>query len=182
MKLLYSSDDIIRDCGCFTSVNINGLRAGVQYNVIPDQAEARKVYWIRLTDLELDIRLARDHGEDGLVKLLEDWTKGDGLSCTIERKTMLIDASPWGPTVPFYNNLKEVLNGRKINMHQAVFPGATDSRHIRIKGIHAYGFTPFRNTLILLHDHDEYLNSQIFLEGVAIYTDLLAKLTSEGMN
>ena len=39
---LTRSDDVLRDCGKFTSVNITMLSAGKQVNVIPDEAVARR--------------------------------------------------------------------------------------------------------------------------------------------
>lgn len=39
---LARSDDVLRDCGKFTSVNITMLSAGKQVNVIPDEAVARR--------------------------------------------------------------------------------------------------------------------------------------------
>eukprot|EP00604_Paraphysomonas_vestita_P004288 CAMPEP_0174824780 /NCGR_PEP_ID=MMETSP1107-20130205/38014_1 /TAXON_ID=36770 /ORGANISM="Paraphysomonas vestita, Strain GFlagA" /LENGTH=145 /DNA_ID=CAMNT_0016053953 /DNA_START=511 /DNA_END=945 /DNA_ORIENTATION=- len=38
-----------------------------------------------------------------------------------------------------------------------VFPAATDSRFLRELGIKAFGFSPIRNSPILLHEHDEYI-------------------------
>ena len=57
-----------------------------------------------------------------------------------------------------------------------VFPGGTDSRFYRSFGLPAYGISPFRNTAILLHDHNEFLNSKVFLEGINVYVRLIEKL------
>ena len=58
------------------------------------------------------------------------------------------------------------------------FPGATDARFVRSKGIPVYGFTPFRNTPIRLHDHDECLSIDTYLEGIDIYTKLIRMIAS----
>ena len=59
-----------------------------------------------------------------------------------------------------------------------VFPAATDSRWVRlILGVPCFGFSPMRRTPILLHDHDEFLPLDVFLEGVRVYEALIPRLT-----
>ncbi|MBN3316805.1 ACY1 protein, partial [Atractosteus spatula] len=43
-------------------------------------------------------------------------------------------------------------------------------------GIPAIGFSPMNRTPILLHDHNEFLNEQVFLRGIDIYHGLLPAL------
>lgn len=62
---------------------------------------------------------------------------------------------------------------RKLKLKPAIFPGGTDSRYVREVGIPALGFSPIVNTPVLLHDHDEFLNEKVFLEGIKIYEELL---------
>lgn len=50
---------------------------------------------------------------------------------------------------------------------------ATDSRYLRAKHIPAYGFSPIRRTPVLLHDHNEFLHRDVFLEGVRAYTHVI---------
>merc|ERR1719478_1061121 len=57
-----------------------------------------------------------------------------------------------------------------------VFPAGTDSRMLRAKGIHAFGFSPLRRTPILLYDHDEYITESTYREGIDVYEQLIAKL------
>ncbi len=59
-----------------------------------------------------------------------------------------------------------------------MFPGGTDSRHIRSRGIPAIGFSPMNLTPILLHDHDEFLQADIYLRGVEIYKEIIAKVAN----
>lgn len=40
-------------------------------------------------------------------------------------------------------------------------------------GLPAIGFSPMNNTKILLHDHDEFLNKDIFLRGIEIYMSII---------
>jgi aminoacylase len=60
-----------------------------------------------------------------------------------------------------------------------IFPAATDSRFLRALGIKAIGFSPMRNSPILLHEHDEYLDTDVFVEGCAVYEKLLLALISQ---
>lgn len=87
-------------------------------------------------------------------------------------------ASPANPDSLFYGIISETLQDFDINHKVETFPGATDSRYIREAGIPAYGLSPFNLTPILLHDHNEYLNKDIFLKGIDIYEKLIAKLAN----
>lgn len=40
------------------------------------------------------------------------------------------------------------------------------------------GFSPMRNTPILLHDHNEYLSADVFLEGIVVFRALIADLAN----
>ena len=42
--------------------------------------------------------------------------------------------------------------------------------------IPAIGFSPMVNTPILLHDHNEFLNQGVFLEGVGLYAKIIPRL------
>ena len=65
-------------------------------------------------------------------------------------------------------------NGLKVATE--IFPAATDSRFIREVGIPAFGFSPMPNTPILLHDHNEFLNENIFLKGIDIFCDIISEV------
>ena len=59
-----------------------------------------------------------------------------------------------------------------------IFPAGTDSRYLRELGIPAIGFSPMNNTPILLHDHNEFLNENVFLEGINIFTDIIENVAN----
>lgn len=42
----------------------------------------------------------------------------------------------------------------------------------------AIGFSPMNYTPVLLHDHNEFLNEQVFLRGIEIYAHLIPALAS----
>lgn len=39
--------------------------------------------------------------------------------------------------------------------------------------IPALGFMPMPNTPILLHDHDEFINADVYLNGIKIYKEII---------
>ncbi|MED6285332.1 Aminoacylase-1A [Characodon lateralis] len=59
-----------------------------------------------------------------------------------------------------------------MTLDKEIFPAATDSRFIRAVGIPAIGFSPMNRTPILLHDHNEYLNERVFLNGVSVFSQI----------
>ena len=59
-----------------------------------------------------------------------------------------------------------------------IFPAATDSRYLREVGIPAFGFSPMPHTPILLHDHNEFLNEKIFLEGIPIFCTIIKEIAN----
>ena len=67
---------------------------------------------------------------------------------------------------------------RNIPIEPEIFPAGTDSRYLRERGIPALGVSYIKNTPILLHDHDEYINENLFLEGIEFYTDLITHLAN----
>lgn len=78
-----------------------------------------------------------------------------------------------------YLNFKwNSLNSRQLKTKLQVFPGGTDSRHIRSVGIPAIGFSPMNNTPVLLHDHDEFLQADVYLRGIEIYKEIIGNVAN----
>ena len=99
VKRLSQSDDQLRDCGKFTSVNITRLQAGSQTNVIPDEAIAY-----------LDIRLSnKDTGEEDMMQLLKDWTDGEGLTFSLEQKNCFTPETSVDKDDPWWSSIHSVL-------------------------------------------------------------------------
>uniref|UniRef100_A0A6V7M0V9 Peptidase M20 dimerisation domain-containing protein n=1 Tax=Bracon brevicornis TaxID=1563983 RepID=A0A6V7M0V9_9HYME len=44
--------------------------------------------------------------------------------------------------------------------------------------IPAIGFSPMNNTPTRIHDHNEFLNKNIFLRGIEIYMNLISALAN----
>lgn len=60
-----------------------------------------------------------------------------------------------------------------------VFPAGTDSRFLRELQVPALGFSPMKNSPILLHEHNEYLSVDVFLAGIDVYVGLVEQLASK---
>ncbi|CAI9114613.1 OLC1v1015371C1 [Oldenlandia corymbosa var. corymbosa] len=59
-----------------------------------------------------------------------------------------------------------------------ILASTTDARFMRQLGIPTLGFSPMKNTPILLHDHNEFLKDSVFLEGIKVYKSIIRSLTS----
>lgn len=96
----------------------------------------------------------------------------------LEHHTTSMDANvnPW---FNIFSNFLEKECSMKVD--PCVFPAATDSRFLRALGIRAIGFSPMRSSPVLLHEHDEYLNIDIYYEGCEVYIHLMMVLGSQGM-
>uniref|UniRef100_A0A914W117 Aminoacylase-1 n=1 Tax=Plectus sambesii TaxID=2011161 RepID=A0A914W117_9BILA len=79
---------------------------------------------------------------------------------------------------PWWNEFSSVLDEMHLKYKTEVFVGATDSRYLRQLNYKAIGFSPMINTPQLLHDHNEFLNENVFLRGVDIYAKLIPRLAN----
>ncbi|XP_074645722.1 aminoacylase-1-like isoform X1 [Tubulanus polymorphus] len=153
--------------GDVVSVNMTIIKGGVQHNVVP--AEISAAFDMRVpptTDLvefqSMVEKWATDAGKD----VNFEWNQ----QCHTQVVTRTDEDYPW------WHALSSTCKKMGLKIRKEVFPAATDSRYIRQVGIPALGFSPMNNTPILLHDHNEYLNEDIFLRGIDIYCDLIPKL------
>ncbi|EPS66024.1 hypothetical protein M569_08749 [Genlisea aurea] len=60
-----------------------------------------------------------------------------------------------------------------------ILPSTTDARFVRQLGIPCLGFSPMKNTPILLHDHDEFLKEDVYLEGIRVYQHIIRWLSAD---
>lgn len=174
--------------GDVTSLNITTLQAGLAvgntfaYNVVPSSAK-----------LTLDIRISPHMPPTEMKGALDLWCREcskapeQGAAVTwdflggqgnhaMEHATTETDRT----VNPWYAVFCDALHGMGCDIAPQVFPAATDSRFLRALGIRALGFSPMRNTEILLHEHDEYILESNFLEGIGVYVGLIRTLGSQG--
>lgn len=179
--------ELERTCGCgkqlgdFTTANVTMLSAGCsnpatpQYNVIPTVAEAG-----------VDIRIPATVPLDDFRKRLDAWCAVEGGGVTWEPLPQVCgegDAMLRNPTTPvdgpdarWFRTFSDALGPELLNA-PSIFPAATDSRWVRLMlDAPCLGFSPIRNTPILLHDHDEFVFEDGFLEGINVYERVILGL------
>jgi len=177
--------------GDVTSLNITTLQAGVKagdqfvYNCVPPTATA-----------SLDIRISPHDNPADIGKMLDNWCQecssdadnghkvtwdflrdqnGDGNDMMQHALTSTNPAiNPW------YAIFGATLSALGEKFQPEVFPAATDSRFLRALGIRALGFSPMKNSEILLHENDEYIDEKVFLDGIAVYVGLIEILGKQG--
>ncbi|XP_065214154.1 aminoacylase-1-like [Planococcus citri] len=166
-KKLHSDPNLL--IGDVTTVNLTKLEGGVQMNVVPPEMK-----------IGFDIRLALDVNHEDFVKMIDTWCQEAGKDIQYEfinkmpyvPPTILDDSNPWWVT------FKNEADKMGLKLRKAVFPGGTDCRYVRELGIPAFGFSPMNNTPVLLHDHDEFLNENVFLKGLDIYYNIIKSAAS----
>ncbi|XP_011494772.1 PREDICTED: aminoacylase-1-like [Ceratosolen solmsi marchali] len=158
-----------KQIGDVTSVNLTQIAGGVQNNVIPSSLFV-------VFDIRIDTNTDHKTFEDMLNKWCEE--AGEGIYIKFIQKEKFVEVTKLDETNPFWLAMKKSCDKQNINLEIGIFPGGTDSRFIRDLGIPAIGFSPINNTKILLHDHDEYLNKDVFLRGIEIYMDIIASVAS----
>lgn len=185
-RMAKGSDPI--SLGDVTSLNITTLQAGVRagdtfvYNCVPPIASC-----------SLDIRIS-PHVEPNEIKdMLDGWCKECSASSEEGHKlswdyiggngndmqehaltSMDVRVNPW------YGVFGAALDEMGMKYTPEVFPAATDSRFLRALGIRALGFSPMKNSEIMLHENNEYLNESVFIEGIGVYIGLIEALGKQG--
>ena len=175
-----------KQLGDVTSLNITTLQAGVAvgntfaYNCVPSQARC-----------SLDIRISPHMEPLEMKNLLDTWCRECSLTPGAVSWNHIDDDPNAAPTThattptdrqvnPWYGLFCDTMETMGIELVPQVFPAATDSRFLRALGIRALGFSPMRNTEIMLHEHDEYILETNFLEGIGVYYELIQVLAAQG--
>uniref|UniRef100_A0A8C7Y2Z2 Aminoacylase 1 n=1 Tax=Oryzias sinensis TaxID=183150 RepID=A0A8C7Y2Z2_9TELE len=111
---------------------------------------------------------------------IQEWCAEAGQDITYEfaQKHMNQNITSTDDTDPWWSAFSAACKSLNMTLEKEIFPAATDSRFIRAVGIPAIGFSPMNRTPILLHDHNEYLNEEVFLKGIGVYERLIPALTS----
>ncbi|XP_058190079.1 uncharacterized protein LOC131307543 [Rhododendron vialii] len=164
------------------SVNPVYLKAGIPtpdgfvMNMQPSEAEAG-----------FDIRFSPTTDSDLLKKKIADeWAPASrNMSFEITEKGPLRDylgrplmtatdnSNPWWP---IFKQAIEAAGG-KLSKPE-ILASTTDARFTRQMGIPTLGFSPMKNTPILLHDHNEFLKDTVYLEGIKVYVSVIKSLSS----
>uniref|UniRef100_A0A8V5G462 N-acyl-aliphatic-L-amino acid amidohydrolase n=1 Tax=Melopsittacus undulatus TaxID=13146 RepID=A0A8V5G462_MELUD len=155
--------------GDVTSLNLTMLEGGVSFNVVPSEMAAG-----------FDIRIPPTMDLKAFEEKIAAWCRdaGDGVTYEFLQKCMDQHITSTEESNPWWKAFSGVCRDLKLQLKLEIFPAATDSRYIRAAGHPAIGFSPMNRTPVLLHDHNEFLNEQVFLRGIEIYACLLPALAS----
>ena len=157
--------------GEVSTVNLTMARGGLAYNVVPPDFH-----------LTVDFRLATDVQIEEFEAMLDSWVTEAGPGVTWrycfpdsvlkEHSQTQLDRNQ----NEFWDAFLKTTETLGIEIEVRTFPAATDSRNLRLHGLRCIGFSPINKTPILLHDHNEFLNKDIFLKGIDIYKSLITAM------
>lgn len=154
--------------GDVTTCNVTVLKAGVQLNVVHEKAEAG-----------VDMRVSPFTDFPTFRKRVESWIASEPGVTAVWTQDF-----PYSPPTLLTPSNKQWLALQKVALKHAValdpeiFPAATDSRFLRLAGIPAFGISAIKNTPVLLHDHDEFLEESTLVNGIPFYVDLVKALAN----
>ncbi|CAA92446.2 N-acyl-aliphatic-L-amino acid amidohydrolase [Caenorhabditis elegans] len=153
--------------GDVTTLNVNIVNGGVQFNVIPEKFEAY-----------VDMRLTPHEDFNKIREMLDQWAKNAGEGVTYEF-SQYSDQKPISAHTrdnSFWAAFEDSLNQENCKFEKGIMVASTDSRFVRYEGVNSINFSPMINTPFLPHDHNEYLNEKVFLRGLEIYQTIINNL------
>ncbi|KAJ1328533.1 hypothetical protein BSLG_010265 [Batrachochytrium salamandrivorans] len=153
--------------GDVTTTNITMLNSGVQFNVVPEEAWAG-----------VDMRVSTSVDLVSFRNQVTQWCTDEGASLEFVQVFMSNACTPLTKDNVWWKAIQEVSKARNVTIDPEIFPAATDSRFIREIGLPAIGISAIRKTPVLLHDHNEYLNENMLIEGVEFYAELLPAIAN----
>lgn len=155
--------------GDVTSVNLTQIEGGVQSNVIPNEISAI-----------FDIRLSPGVKHEEFEGLLKKWCEeaGEGVCYDFLWKNNYVENTKLDKSNPYWVAFKKACDEEELELDLIICPGAADGRYLREHGIPVIGFSPINMTHTKLHDHDEYLNVNVFLRGIQIYQRIIKEIAN----
>lgn len=155
--------------GDVTTVNLTVIEGGLQLNVIPAEFKAK-----------FDMRITPTVDLKELEAKILSWCKaaGEGVSVRFLQKNSVQATTSTSADDPWWSAFSRAIKDLNLQTEVTIFPAATDSRYLRALGYPAIGFSPMNNTPVLLHDHNEYLNCDVFLRGIDIYVRIIEGLAN----
>jgi aminoacylase len=111
--------------------------------------------------------------------LLREWTSEEGVSFEFTYRTREHAVTSTDRRAnPFWAAFEDCMAAQQLRVEAEVFPAGTDSRYLRRKGIPVFGFSPLARTPVLLHDHNERVNADTYMRGIAIYERVIPALAN----
>ncbi|VUZ43495.1 unnamed protein product [Hymenolepis diminuta] len=173
--------------GSVVSTNITVIHCGVKTNIVPGQIE-----------VQVDFRLPPTVDFNKFEEQLNAWTEESGPGIEISFIEKDLGTTGHGsvdipidrhPDDIWWNILDHIISQRSASLQTGISGGANDDRYLRkyhrtcgrnVKPIHAISFSALRNTPILHHSNDEFVNKDIFLEGVQIEMEFVREAALVG--
>lgn len=163
-KILEGNSELL--LGDITTLNITKINGGKQRNVLPP-----------LFEVTVDIRIALTQDLEEFEEMLRKWAKESGdIEFEFAVKEVFCAPTQTDGSNFYWNAMKQAIDEMEMKTKLQVFPAGTDAAYIRGRGIPAIGFSPMINTPVLLHDHDEYLQADVYLKGIEIYKKIIEKI------
>nr|CAD7453367.1 unnamed protein product [Timema tahoe] len=185
--------------GDVTTINLTQLKGGVQSNVVPPELtvvfdvrlavtqdhkefETLLKSWCKEAGEGTHLHFEQKNSKNAITPLNESnpyWTAFKAACNTLQLK--VTPAIFPGGTDSRYVRLGKPPPVHPTEIRTSISPssavelnttGALPNYATEV-GIPALGFSPMNNTPVLLHDHDEFLNEKVFLEGIKIYQHLI---------
>ena len=155
--------------GDVTTVNLTLMQGGVQVNVVPDKFV-----------INFDIRITPTTKLQQFEDMLRGWLAEAGSDIELEFLVKFTDQTLTSVDEkdPWFSAMSAAFKKHNLNVKPQIFPAGTDSRYLREVGIPAIGFSPMPNTPVLLHDHNEFLNEDIFLKGIDVFVDIIENVAN----
>eukprot|EP00455_Lapot_gusevi_P026273 TRINITY_DN2772_c0_g1_i2.p1 TRINITY_DN2772_c0_g1~~TRINITY_DN2772_c0_g1_i2.p1 ORF type:complete len:434 (+),score=117.65 TRINITY_DN2772_c0_g1_i2:60-1304(+) len=169
------SHAVAKTLGDVVSINLTMLQGGVTtdgkrfaLNVIPSEAQAG-------FDLRIPPHIDPRDFEQNCIR---EFTNVEGVSYefVIKNDPTWTDLDP--AQNRFWAAFQHTMSQLGCEYRNEIFPASTDSKFLRQINIPAIGFSPMKNTKILLHDHDERLAISTYLEGIDVYVTLMENLAN----
>ena len=167
-KKIFENDDNLT-LGEVITCNLTYMSGGVQINVVPNEFI-----------VGFDIRLTPTTNLNDFEKKIHQWITeaGGGIDIHYEQKFTDQTLTSVALEDPWFQAFMRAANKHDLDIQPLIFPAGTDSRFLREVGIPAFGFSPMNNTPVLLHDHNEFLNENIFLHGITVFADIISEMAA----
>lgn len=156
--------------GYLTTINMTHISGGELYNVLPNEIVAH-----------FDMRIGSKVNLEYMSEEIEQWISvaNDNKEPTTKEGITIewIKKSPKSMETNLDSKLSrkflDFMNVNKVPYTLTIAPGSTDGRFLREMGIDVFGFTPIRNTPVLLHSDNEFIFKKQFLENIVLMSDII---------
>nr|XP_039268065.1 aminoacylase-1-like [Styela clava] len=155
--------------GDVTSIELTVLGGGERPNSIPPDFSAT-----------FDVRIPPSVNLTEFEEMLTGWCQQAGKDVTLEflYKGMCQVTTRSDESSPWWITFTEALRENNLKFSKEIHPAFSDGRFLREIGIPVIGFSPMKNTPIALFTSDEFLNEDVFLDGIRAYCAVISAVAN----